>query len=117
MRGGGYRVYHDLEMLKNGPYPQELKKRILSKRGHLSNKDSAELCAYLASSGTKAFLLAHLSEENNEPFLALEETERAICDEGIMVAVADPQCPTELKIPTEEEMTYGRSQIYNPWNA
>lgn len=108
---------HDVEMLKCGPYPQELKKRILSNRGHLSNKDSAELCAYLASGGTKAFLLAHLSEENNEPTLALEETERAICDECITVAVADPQYPTELKIPTDKEIENGRSQIYNPWNA
>ena len=108
---------HDIEKLKNGPYPQELKKRILSNRGHLSNEDSAELCAYLAANGTNAFLLAHLSEENNEPSLALEATARAISDECVVVAVADPQCPTELKILTDEEIENGRSQIYNPWNA
>ena len=108
---------HDVEMLRKGPYPDMLKRRILSKRGHLSNKESAELSAYLAANGTRAFLLAHLSEENNEPTLAFEETERAISDCGVFLAVAAPDHPTELKIPTPEEMENDRRQIYNPWNA
>ncbi len=108
---------HDVDMLMSGPYPDILKKRILSKRGHLSNKDSACLSAYLAESGTRAFLLAHLSEENNEPTLALEETERAICDAGISIAVAAPDMPVELRIPTKEECENDRREIYNPWNA
>lgn len=108
---------HDVEMLKCGNYPDMLKRRILSNRGHLSNKDSATLAAYLASEGTNAFLLAHLSDENNDPTLALEEAERAISDGGVVISVADPECPTELKIPTREEVEHGRSEIYNPWNA
>ena len=108
---------HDEDKLMRGPYPQELKRRILSKRGHLSNKDCAELCAFLASGGTRGFLLAHLSEENNEPTLALEETQNALCDECIRICVADPQIPTELRIPTKEDIEHDRSQIYNPWNA
>ena len=106
---------HDEEMLKNGTYPDMLKRRILSRRGHLSNKDSAALSAYLASEGTRAFLLAHLSEENNEPSLAFEETERLISDPCVNIAVADPDMPVELKIRAEAE--YDRSEIYNPWNA
>lgn len=108
---------HDVEMLKRGPYPDVLKRRILSNRGHLSNEDSAHLSAYLAAEGTRAFLLAHLSEENNEPSLALEETERAISDGGVSVAVAAPDSPTELRIPTKEEAENDRREIYNPWNA
>ena len=108
---------HDVHMLRCGPYPDVLKRRILSNRGHLSNKDSAALSAYLAEKGTRAFLLAHLSEENNEPSLALEETERAICDCGVSIAVACPDCPVELRIPTMEEAENDRREIYNPWNA
>ncbi|MBR2353259.1 MAG: MBL fold metallo-hydrolase [Clostridia bacterium] len=108
---------HDVDMLMNGPYPYDLKQRIRSKRGHLSNHDSAMLSAELAEKGTRAFLLAHLSEENNEPSLALEETERAISDPGIRILVAAPDAPTELIVPTKEEIERDRSEIYNPWNA
>ena len=108
---------HDVDMLMKGPYPYELKQRIRSKRGHLSNHDSALLSAELAEKGTRAFLLAHLSEENNEPTLALEETERAISDPGVRISVAAPDEPTELKLPTKEETERDRREIYNPWNA
>ena len=106
---------HDEDMLRQGPYPDMLKRRILSRRGHLSNKDSAALSAYLASEGTRSFLLAHLSEENNEPSLALEETERYISDPCVNVEVADPDMPVELKI--QWEANNDRSEVYNPWNA
>lgn len=108
---------HDIDMLRHGSYPDVLKRRILSNRGHLSNEDSATLSSYLAERGTRAFLLAHLSEENNEPSLAYEETERAISDAGVSIAVASAEYPTELKIPTKEESENGRREIYNPWNA
>ena len=62
---------HDLDMLKNGPYPEYLKERVASRYGHLSNDVSARFAAYLAERGTGSFLLAHLSEENNLPHLAL----------------------------------------------
>ena len=56
---------HDLEMLRTGPYPYDLKQRILSRRGHLSNPDSAAFAARLCAAGTKHLMLAHLSQENN----------------------------------------------------
>ena len=87
---------HDPEMLMDGPYPYDLKLRIRSNRGHLSNTDSASLAADLASNGTRAFLLAHLSEENNDPTLALDEAISAISDASVSVRVASPDCPTEL---------------------
>lgn len=63
---------HDIGMLQNGPYPYPLKRRILSKTGHLSNKDcSAELNG-LVQKGATRFILAHLSTENNTPDLAYQ---------------------------------------------
>ena len=87
---------HDVDMLKDGPYPYDLKKRSLSKRGHLSNKDSALLCAGLAKRGTRSFILAHLSEENNTPGTALDEFLSTVADSAVRVAVAHPEEPTEM---------------------
>ena len=87
---------HDVEMLTEGPYPYDLKKRILSKRGHLSNKDSALLAAGLAKRGTSSFILAHLSEENNTPDTALDEFLSTVADGTVKVAVAHPDEPTEI---------------------
>jgi len=61
---------HDLDMLKNGPYPWSLKKRILSQKGHLSNLAAGHILADLCSGSTRQVVLAHLSEENNDPRLA-----------------------------------------------
>lgn len=63
---------HDVGMLKNGPYPYPLKRRILSHTGHLSNADCAEELCRLVQCGTTRFLLAHLSAENNTPELAYQ---------------------------------------------
>lgn len=61
---------HDVEMLKRGPYPAQLKLRILSDNGHLSNNACAAELPYLLQNGTKRIILGHLSLENNTPFLA-----------------------------------------------
>lgn len=58
---------HDEEMLKNGPYPAFLKKRVSSAVGHLSNDDAAELIAGIAHRSLLHLVLAHLSEKNNHP--------------------------------------------------
>ncbi len=87
---------HDIDMLKEGPYPYPLKQRILSRRGHLSNTDCAALAVRLAENGTKHLLLAHLSETNNTPFAAFDEVFGALAGCGVTVAVADPHMPTWL---------------------
>lgn len=90
---------HDITMLNEGPYPDVLKKRILSRFGHLSNDDAAEFAAYLAENGTKNFLLAHLSEQNNDPVEAFSSVYCALGDikkRNISLAVADPCLPTRL---------------------
>ena len=72
---------HDLDMLKTGPYPYILKKRILSDKGHLSNEACAAELVELVNNGTLRLMLGHLSEQNNTPNIALRtsvcELERA----------------------------------------
>ena len=75
---------HDVDMLKANPrYDYWLKRRILSDNGHLSNVDCAAACAYLAGQGVKRFILAHLSEENNNPELALNVVTSSIAETGV----------------------------------
>ena len=80
---------HDVDMLMDGPYPYDLKLRIASKQGHLSNGDCASLAAELCGQGTKNLLLAHLSEENNRPELAFDEVASAVADENVNIRIAD----------------------------
>lgn len=107
---------HDIDMLMSGPYPRELKLRVASKRGHLSNAECAELAGELAESGTRAFMLAHLSKENNEPALALDEVSGAVEEYGVSVYVSRPDEPVQLVIDFCEDHNDKR-EIYNPWNA
>lgn len=65
---------HDVRMLQVGPYPYPLKKRILSDCGHLSNESCAGFLPELVRYGTKRFILAHLSKENNMPQIAYAES-------------------------------------------
>ena len=81
---------HDPEMLETGPYPYDLKLRIASRRGHLSNPDCAEFATRLCKSGTKALLLAHLSEENNTPDTAFDACFSSIADDSVTLRVAAP---------------------------
>ncbi|MFQ5795930.1 MAG: MBL fold metallo-hydrolase [Candidatus Bipolaricaulia bacterium] len=67
---------HDLDMLIHGGYPWHLKQRIRSEVGHLSNKACGEALAKLAAGGMKVAVLAHLSQNNNRPDLALETVRR-----------------------------------------
>lgn len=87
---------HDVDMLMSGPYPYDLKLRIRSKRGHLSNRDCADFASELAGQGTKRFLLAHLSEENNYPDLAYDETFSALAGYDTVLRIAAPNAVTML---------------------
>ena len=74
---------YDPEMLRTGPYPLHLKERIRGDRGHLSNEMGGELAAWAAEPGTRRVVLAHLSQENNLPRLALEAAGRALGELGL----------------------------------
>ena len=91
---------HDVDMLRCGPYPEPLKRRILGEYGHLSNAACASLLPHLPAYGTKRILLAHLSEQNNTPAIAYEESAsrlRETLSAGtVTLSVAAPAGPTEL---------------------
>lgn len=63
---------HDIEMLTHGPYPEWLKKRVLSDEGHLSNQSAGFYLSKLIGENTKKVLLMHLSEVNNDKDIALK---------------------------------------------
>lgn len=70
---------HDADMLRLGPYPAPLKRRVGSDLGHLSNRQTGELLADAltdAGRGPDAIWLAHLSATNNRPAVALETVRR-----------------------------------------
>lgn len=73
---------HDLKMLNSGPYPPELKLRIAGEKGHLSNNACASFLPTLLQNGTDRFILAHLSENNNTPLLAVSAATAALMDIG-----------------------------------
>ncbi|HVF39064.1 MAG TPA: MBL fold metallo-hydrolase [Gemmatimonadaceae bacterium] len=63
---------HDPEMLRNGPYPWSLQRRIASRHGHLNNRSAGVAAARCAHRGLKHVILAHLSETNNTPSIAID---------------------------------------------
>lgn len=63
---------HDPQMLQKGPYPWELKQRVRSRLGHLSNPDSAKLLQRLVTDELQEVILAHISRTNNKTELALD---------------------------------------------
>ncbi len=69
---------HDEELLKIGPYPWELKRRVLGNRGHLSNGALAHFLRHQFDGAASHLFLAHLSRQNNHPELALETVRAAI---------------------------------------
>lgn len=93
---------HDPDMLWEGRYPSELKRRIASRRGHLSGPDCAAFAAELADAGMKALMLAHLSEENNTPEMAYAELCAALGERlrenggDVTLAIASPRTPVML---------------------
>lgn len=89
---------HDPDMLRNGPYPAFLKQRIASRRGHLSNAESACLAARLCSAGTRSLMLAHLSMENNTPDTAYSECFGCIASDAVQLCIAQPDCVTKLPL-------------------
>lgn len=90
---------HDIEMLRVGPYPWHLKKRIMGDHGHLSNESCAEVIARLAEKGGKHFILGHLSNENNFPELAYQTTLNALNEKKIAVG-----CDVTLEVASRDRV-------------
>lgn len=79
---------HDIDLLMNGRYPVQLKRRILSNYGHLSNVSAGQLLAEIMCDKLKHIFLGHLSEENNRPVLAYETVQNILVANKINVGTA-----------------------------
>jgi phosphoribosyl 1,2-cyclic phosphodiesterase len=77
---------HDLEMLRDGPYPWAVKQRVLSRVGHLSNDATGEFLENEYDGGATYVILAHLSERNNLPDIARVTAERALSSHASLLA-------------------------------
>jgi len=73
---------HDPDWLRRGPYSVDLKRRISSKSGHLSNRQAAEAAIALAPHGLRDLVLAHLSKTNNSPARACGTVHGALREAG-----------------------------------
>lgn len=76
---------HDVEMLEKGPYPWHLKRRIMSNRGHLSNFDAGWALARLERKPSMQVFLAHMSQKNNDPELAMHTVSKILTQQGCKV--------------------------------
>lgn len=74
---------HDLELLKNSSYPWPLKQRIASNRGHLSNDHAGEVLKKLMRKEGEQVVLAHLSDENNLPEVAIRTIRRTLSEHAV----------------------------------
>ena len=101
---------HDRDMLQAGRYPYELKRRILGRKGHLSNDDAARAAVTLVKGGVSDVILGHLSKENNFPQLAYETVASALREAGYL-----PGEDVNLSVARRD----GRSQWHtiSDWNA
>jgi phosphoribosyl 1,2-cyclic phosphodiesterase len=77
---------HDLEMLRDGPYPWQVKQRVLSRVGHLSNDAAADFLESGYDGQATYVILGHLSESNNLPELARVAAERALSSHASLLA-------------------------------
>jgi phosphoribosyl 1,2-cyclic phosphodiesterase len=90
---------HDLEMLRVGPYPWSVKQRVMSRVGHLSNESLAQFFAQYYDGSASYIVLAHISEQNNHPEIALRVAESALGRQMTLirnrVMLAAQDAPTE----------------------
>ncbi|MBQ8508201.1 MAG: MBL fold metallo-hydrolase [Clostridia bacterium] len=91
---------YDPDMLKAGAYPYELKRRILSNRGHLCNEDSGAAALELVKNGARHIVLGHLSKENNFPELA-----RRCCEDALMSGGVVPGEDVRIDVASRDGVT------------
>lgn len=86
IRAANYLIFesnYDEEMLRHGPYPLHLKRRIIGGEGHISNREAAETIAEHIHPELKFLALCHLSEQNNSPEVAIQTMKEALNNRGI----------------------------------
>ncbi|MFD2761315.1 MBL fold metallo-hydrolase [Lentibacillus juripiscarius] len=93
-----FEANHDVEMLRMGRYPWNVKRRILGDNGHVSNEDCGLALCDIISNRTKRIYLAHLSQDNNMKDLARMSVSNVLTERGIHLDICDtdPKTPTVL---------------------
>lgn len=97
-----FEANHDVNMLMMGRYPWNVKQRILSDKGHVSNEDAAHALADIIGTNTSRIYLAHLSRDNNMKDLARLSVQQILeqrgftVDESLALYDTDPNVPTAL---------------------
>lgn len=91
-----FEANHDVEMLRMGRYPWNVKRRILGDSGHVSNEDCGLALTDVITNRTKRIYLAHLSLDNNMKDLARMSVDSVLRERGIVIDIHD----TDPKIPT-----------------
>lgn len=92
---------YDEEMLRTGPYPERLKKRIAGPIGHLSNAEAARFLAEHFHEGLEHVWLCHLSKDNNKPELACETVRRTLQEKGFTVGKDVQVTALERTVPSK----------------
>lgn len=93
---------HDLDMLRMGAYPWNLKERLMGRQGHLSNSAVARFLGGTYDGQAQHVVLAHLSSKNNYPEIALQEASNALESRGLdpscvsLASQVEPTIPIEL---------------------
>ena len=90
---------HDLEMLRNGPYPWFVKQRVMSRVGHLSNEELGKYLRDEYDGQAQVIVLAHLSQQNNHPQWARREAATALETQDARqtrLVVSSQEEPTEV---------------------
>jgi len=76
---------HDKKMMRDCLYPYIVKQRIMGDNGHLSNDQASNVILELAKSGTKHFVLSHISENSNTIEKAFLTTAKVLEDNGFVL--------------------------------
>ena len=83
-----FEANHDLDMLRMGTYPWSLKRRIMSRFGHLSNDDSMLAVQRMIGADLKTLCMIHLSQKNNHESIVSEVTKKLIARTGAQLELA-----------------------------
>ncbi|MDQ0158360.1 MBL fold metallo-hydrolase [Alkalibacillus salilacus] len=97
-----FETNHDVGMLQMGRYPWNVKRRILSDLGHVSNDDAAWAMMDVIGNRTKQIFLGHLSQDNNMVDLAQMSVSQTLTQydypigDGLDLVPTSPIKPTSL---------------------
>jgi len=79
---------HDLDMLRLGTYPWPLKRRIMSRLGHLSNDDSMTAVQRMIGADLKTLCMIHLSQKNNHESIVRDMATRLLARTGAQLELS-----------------------------